>query len=96
MLYDEYLHQIRQQQERPVQAGQGRADTRPALMGNVSVQAGPHQPLLGNRGYAAAKKESSFKIDFQSTEDKFPKIFSVRQRGHETVNNKVFFSFASS
>ena len=88
MLYDEYLHQIRQQQER---AGHCRADTRPALMGNVSVQAGPHQPLLGNRGYAAAKKESSFKIDFQSTEDKFPKIFSVRQRGHETVNNKVFF-----
>ena len=47
-------------------------------MGNVSVQAGPHQPLLGNRGYAAAKKESSFKIDFQSTADKGEWVLPLR------------------
>ena len=87
MLYDEYLHQIRQQQERAGQGGHA-----PGSNGKCQC---PGWAAPGCRATedTLQKKESSFKIDFQSTADKFPKIFSVRQSGHETVNNKVFFHF---
>ena len=88
MLYDEYLHQIRQQQERAGQGGHAPGSNGKCQCPGWAAPAAAGQPRI-----RCKKKESSFKIDFYSTADKFPKIFSVRQRGHETVNNKVFFHF---